>query len=223
MCCCLLVRTGFRQTALEAMDYYDKTRVVNNRGLTVTSQRKFVLLYERLWRDVWELPRSMDIGKSPTEDKPEERYPIPKKGPMDVTSCMIIDLPPCFAKDEKMSYQFKIILGTTSKHFDFSVAGVSDIGDKDKVFFLRANISDNFAVQLWGIKSGGLFGGKKKKKLAEMWCNVNWLNYSESQVSEGVREVFIRGGEAEVTDFLLTLDVIALPCCRPTSTSRWPS
>ena len=57
MTCCLLVRIGFKQTALEAMEYYDKTRVVNNRGLTVTSQRKFVLLYERLWRDVWELPR----------------------------------------------------------------------------------------------------------------------------------------------------------------------
>ena len=37
----------------EALEHYDRERVTNNRGLTVTSQRKFVVFYERLWRDYW--------------------------------------------------------------------------------------------------------------------------------------------------------------------------
>jgi hypothetical protein len=53
MCCVLLVRSGVAQSAIEAMDLYDKERVTNNRGLTVTSQRKFVIFYELLWRQFW--------------------------------------------------------------------------------------------------------------------------------------------------------------------------
>lgn len=52
-------------------------RVTNKRGLTVTSQRKWVMLYERLWREVWELPATSDIGKFPPEEYPGERYPLP--------------------------------------------------------------------------------------------------------------------------------------------------
>ena len=43
---------GFKPNAVEAMNYYDGKRVTNKRGLTVTSQRKWVHLYERLWREV---------------------------------------------------------------------------------------------------------------------------------------------------------------------------
>jgi len=55
MTCCLLIRTGFKQSSTEALDYYDQTRVKNNKGLTVKSQRKFVRIYERLWRERWEV------------------------------------------------------------------------------------------------------------------------------------------------------------------------
>ncbi|CAM9317459.1 unnamed protein product, partial [Ectocarpus fasciculatus] len=50
MSCVLLVRTGSYPSAIAAMDKYDETRTHNGRGLTVTSQRKFVLFYELLWR-----------------------------------------------------------------------------------------------------------------------------------------------------------------------------
>jgi hypothetical protein len=63
MCCVLLVRSGTCQSALEAMDYYDRHRVENNRGLTVTSQRKYVIFYEMLWRQYWGV--TGDIGQVP--------------------------------------------------------------------------------------------------------------------------------------------------------------
>ena len=48
MTCILLLRSGEFQSALEVLDHYDATRVTNNRGLTVTSQRKYVIFYELL-------------------------------------------------------------------------------------------------------------------------------------------------------------------------------
>lgn len=74
MCCVLLVRTGTCQSALEAMDYYDKHRVENNRGLTVTSQRKYVIFYEMLWRQYWGVVG--DIGQIPAITGPMEDSPF---------------------------------------------------------------------------------------------------------------------------------------------------
>ena len=65
MCCILLVRMGVVQSAVDAMALYDKTRVKNNKGLTVTSQRKWVIFYEMLWRKYWNCPVGCDIGKMP--------------------------------------------------------------------------------------------------------------------------------------------------------------
>lgn len=74
MCCVLLVRTGTCQSALEAMDYYDKHRVENNRGLTVTSQRKYVIFYEMLWRQYWGVVG--DIGQIPAVTDSMENSPF---------------------------------------------------------------------------------------------------------------------------------------------------
>lgn len=63
MCCVMLIRSGACQSAQEAMDLYDKTRVMNNKGLTVTSQRKFVTFYELLWRKFWNV--TGNIGDVP--------------------------------------------------------------------------------------------------------------------------------------------------------------
>ena len=70
MCCVLLVRSGTCQSALEAMDYYDRHRVENNRGLTVTSQRKYVIFYEMLWRQYWGV--TGDIGQIPAIEAMED-------------------------------------------------------------------------------------------------------------------------------------------------------
>lgn len=61
MSCILLFRTGFCSTAKEALDHYDRVRVTNNRGLTVTSQRKFVMFYESLWRDFWKVEGNLGV------------------------------------------------------------------------------------------------------------------------------------------------------------------
>eukprot|EP01038_Epipyxis_sp_PR26KG_P004132 gene4132-5886_t len=55
MCCVTLIRAGYAQSATEALEIYDRERVTNNRGLTVTSQRKFVIFYEALWRHAWNI------------------------------------------------------------------------------------------------------------------------------------------------------------------------
>lgn len=77
MCCVLLVRTGIVQSAKEALDLYDQKRVTNNRGLTVTSQRKFVILYEALWRKHWGV--TGDIGSIPGQSPDSTRFVIPEE------------------------------------------------------------------------------------------------------------------------------------------------
>lgn len=63
MSCILLIRSGTCQTAIEALNLYDTTRVSNNRGLTVTSQRKYVIFFETLWRQYYGVMG--DIGAVP--------------------------------------------------------------------------------------------------------------------------------------------------------------
>ena len=60
------------------MALYDKTRVKNNKGLTVTSQRKYVIFYELLWRRYWGA-QGKNIGDMPAEEDINHptRYPMP--------------------------------------------------------------------------------------------------------------------------------------------------
>jgi hypothetical protein len=56
MACCLLLRTGFRDTAVEIIEHYDRTRVKKKKksgrqkGLTVPSQIRYVGYYEAMLR-----------------------------------------------------------------------------------------------------------------------------------------------------------------------------
>jgi hypothetical protein len=59
MTCVVLLRLGYFDTADEAMDHYDAVRVLNNRGLTVQSQRRSVRRFEMLWRNVWKVEGSL--------------------------------------------------------------------------------------------------------------------------------------------------------------------
>ena len=74
MTCILLLRSGEFQSALEVLDHYDATRVSNNRGLTVTSQRKFVIFYELLWRQYY--GESGNIGAVPGSLPLERKVPV---------------------------------------------------------------------------------------------------------------------------------------------------
>ena len=77
MSCVAMIRSGFKQNALEALDHYDRERVSNNRGLTVTSQRKWVCFYEALWRTCWGV--TGNIGDVPAEavGTIPTKFPIP--------------------------------------------------------------------------------------------------------------------------------------------------
>lgn len=69
----MIAPQGAAQSAIEAMDLYDRERVTNNRGLTVTSQRKFVIFYEALWRQCWGV--TGNIGEVSSEEASHFRIP----------------------------------------------------------------------------------------------------------------------------------------------------
>ncbi|GMI00770.1 hypothetical protein TrVE_jg6552 [Triparma verrucosa] len=207
MTCCLLVRLGFKETALQAMEYYDIMRVKNKRGLTVTSQRKWVALYERLWREIWELPAASSIGNFPSEEYPGERYPLPEPKERHLSSVEIMEIPEYL---DSAGFFIKVFLGTTTTRFEFEDLWKSDVehlggsetkkndpakpsqvgwternsegrgikaGNKD--FAVNCIVKGNFCVQVFAVTPGLL--GKKKKKLCELWNNTLMM----SQGSEG--------------------------------------
>jgi hypothetical protein len=75
MCCCLLIRSGAVQSAKEALDLYDEKRVYDHEGLTVPSQRKFVVFYELLWRNIWKI--HANIGDIPGEPHDSDKWKVP--------------------------------------------------------------------------------------------------------------------------------------------------
>ncbi|GMI41842.1 hypothetical protein TrCOL_g3721 [Triparma columacea] len=172
MTCCLLVRLGFKPSAIEAMDYYDITRVTNKKGLTVTSQRKFVMLYERLWREIWELPPKSNIGSFPAEEYPGERYPVPDTPSRNLTSVEILELP---EKYHNQKFFIRVLLGTTTKKFDHEVIWssnkieLSGEGKPSDVFDVDCAIQNNFCVQVFHV-TGSVF--KPKVRLCELWHNT---------------------------------------------------
>jgi len=172
MTCCLLVRLGFKPSAIEAMDYYDNTRVTNKKGLTVTSQRKFVMLYERLWREVWELPSKSNIGSFPAEAFSGERYPVPQAPSRHLTSVEILELP---EKLHNKKFIIKVLLGTTTKFFNHecvwssSELALSGEATPSDVFVTDCDVKDNFCVQIF-LLTGGLM--KPKVRLCELWHNT---------------------------------------------------
>jgi hypothetical protein len=90
MCCVSLVRTGSANSAIEAMDLYDNERVTNKRGLTVTSQRKFVIFYEMLWRQFWGV--TGNIGDVTAEEA--AKFKIPEQPAFHLTGIEVLNVPP---------------------------------------------------------------------------------------------------------------------------------
>jgi hypothetical protein len=89
MCCVLLIRTGAAQSALEAMDLYDRERVTNLKGLTVTSQRKFVIFYEALWRQCWGI--TGNIGDVSAEVAGQ--FKIPNQPSFNISRIEVLNVP----------------------------------------------------------------------------------------------------------------------------------
>lgn len=91
MCCVSLIRTGIAQSAVEALDIYDRERVTNNRGLTVTSQRKYVIFYEAIWRQCWGV--TGNIGDIPGEPWDETKFPIPEQPELRLFGIEVLNIP----------------------------------------------------------------------------------------------------------------------------------
>lgn len=91
MTCVIMLRSGVVQSAQDAFDKYDHDRVTNMRGLTVTSQRKFVIFFEALWRQHW--GEKGDLGKiKPDPLEGPKRYIIPEQPAMRVTKIEILNI-----------------------------------------------------------------------------------------------------------------------------------
>lgn len=92
MGCVALIRTGVAQSAVEALEIYDRERVTNNKGLTVTSQRKFVVFYEKLWRECWGV--TGNIGDIPAEPLDSTKYVVPEQPSRRLFGIEVVNLPP---------------------------------------------------------------------------------------------------------------------------------
>eukprot|EP00602_Paraphysomonas_sp_CaronLab_P006713 CAMPEP_0185029116 /NCGR_PEP_ID=MMETSP1103-20130426/15230_1 /TAXON_ID=36769 /ORGANISM="Paraphysomonas bandaiensis, Strain Caron Lab Isolate" /LENGTH=314 /DNA_ID=CAMNT_0027563737 /DNA_START=274 /DNA_END=1218 /DNA_ORIENTATION=- len=164
MCCVLLVRTGVCQSAIEAMDYYDKMRTHNNRGLTVTSQRKYVIFYELLWRQYWGVMG--DIGQVPAVTDPTDtRFATPEEPTVRIVGVQVLGLWASMIT----GLNFKIFQGT---NFDPELKcgeGKPDGTEKNK-WACDCEVTGNFKIFLYQKKALG------KKKILEIWHNTLFLD-----------------------------------------------
>eukprot|EP01034_Spumella_vulgaris_P034972 gene34972-43124_t len=104
MCCVLLIRSGVCQSAKEALDLYDRERVTNNRGLTVCSQRKFVIFYEALWRKVWKVEGNIgDIAGYPVDSPIPAEYAIPKQPALSLFGVEVLNVPAGFVQNFRVT------------------------------------------------------------------------------------------------------------------------
>ncbi len=102
MCCVLLIRAGVVQSAKEALDLYDRERVTNNRGLTVCSQRKYVVFYESLWRDCWGVKG--DIGQVPAQPTDGSSiYKVPAQPKLRLFGVEVLNVPAGFVRNYRVT------------------------------------------------------------------------------------------------------------------------
>jgi hypothetical protein len=194
MTCCLLLRMGLYPTAIDAMNYYDVARTVNGNGLTVTSQRKFVCLYERLWREVWGVSGQQNIGKWRAEEYDGEKYELPESSARSLVKVEILQLPHIFEKET--NFLVKVVAGTTSSKFDFTqLFATTDVTQDQESQIWSANgvnatIKDNFSVQLFCTKKG-LFKNKKIK-ICELWHNTIMIDDKAESITFGLSELNIK-------------------------------
>lgn len=182
MSCVALVRTGVCQSALEAMDKYDAERVTNNRGLTVTSQRKYVIFYELLWRKVWAV--SGDIGAVPAvRDENDTRFALPEEPEINIYGVELL-----FNSDSKPSnYQIKIYQGTNFNPEERVSEGLVDPKDPLK-WSCDCKVKGNFKIYVY---RRTLFS---KKKVLEMWHNTLFMTIDSGVVDFGVDQIDIKKG-----------------------------
>jgi hypothetical protein len=147
------------------MAIYDKERVDNNRGLTVTSQRKYVIFYEKLWRDIWGVKGN--IGDVPAEKVPGETWKVPPQPQFQLVGVEVIGANAGVLKN----ISIHVYKGTnlTPEH----LATSKSTSETQTVFSdINCTIEGNFKIRVDHATSG-LFG--KKAKALEMWHNTLFI------------------------------------------------
>lgn len=167
MSCILLIRSGICQNAKEALDLYDNTRVDNREGLTVTSQRKYVIFYELIWRQYYN--EHGDIGSVPGAEDGVRK--VPHQPELHIDSVSLLN---CSFDIRKM--RIVIYQGTNVKPKPlFDTADDEAAGDRpldQTTFDTPCSIKGNFKIHIEHKPS--FFG--KKKKLCEFWHNTLFVD-----------------------------------------------
>ena len=192
MCCVLMIRDGNVQTAQEAFDKYDSERVTNRRGLTVTSQRKFVVFYETLWRDYWKQSGNIgDIKADPVEGP--KRFVIPEQPVLRVVSIEILNID----TSKWSGLHIKSYKGT-----NFSPELLYDSGknttNKSK-FPCDFLIQGNFKI--YAEKPGFL----KPKKLFDFWHNTLFIPKKSTSFDFGLDQLDVKRKILKSLDSKMTL------------------
>lgn len=167
MGCVALIRTGVAQSAVEALEIYDRERVTNNKGLTVTSQRKFVVFYEKLWRDCWGV--TGNIGDIPAEPEGSTKYVVPDQPARRLFGIEVMNLPADMVCSVRVRI-FKISNFLPECIYDSKVMATSAIAlDLDCVLERNFKIAIEFKS-----KKSGFFS--KHIKLMELLHNTYFMD-----------------------------------------------
>eukprot|EP00605_Chrysophyceae_sp_TOSAG23-4_P001613 GSChrysophyteH1.ASY1.ANO1.1773.1 assembled CDS len=164
MSCILLVRSGICQTAVQALDLYDATRVNNNRGLTVTSQRKYVLFFEAIWRQYYGVLG--DIGAVPGAD-PGKRL-APKQPELYITG---VEVKGCKLNLRKV--RIMIYKGSNmAPELLYDSHGHNESDETTAFSCEGTTVQGNFKVHVE--HKPGVFS--KKQKIFELWHNTLFID-----------------------------------------------
>lgn len=207
MTCVMLLRAGYFETAGEAMDFYDQTRVSNYKGLTVRSQRKFVKLYERLWREHWHVEENLgNMPANPTRRLPEQ--------PVRTLVAVRVVNP----GQMQISDQFvcQVLSGTWHNPevlFTTNLSRKTDENGKVFQWDVHAQVEANFAVV---IKTSS---GCCKKKFFNMWENTAFLNTTAGVATYPFAELDFKKKYRKRVSEAMTLELIFDECESSQSTT----
>jgi hypothetical protein len=162
MSCIALIRTGVVQSAADALSLYDRKRVTNNRGLTVTSQRKFVMFYEELWRKFWNVKGN--IGDIPADNEELPKWIIPQEPYIGLFGIEVVNI----SSNSIDFLRIKVYKGS-----NFAPTLIYDSGKPGKgvsTFDCDCVIQGNFKVLVEDAS------GFRKFKVFELWHNTLFMN-----------------------------------------------
>eukprot|EP01032_Pedospumella_encystans_P022520 gene22520-25516_t len=171
MGCVALIRTGVAKSAVEALEIYDRERVTNNKGLTVTSQRKFVIFYERMWREIWGV--TGDIGEIPAEPVGSEKYVVPEQPSRRLFGIEVVNLPEGFLDSVRIRI-YKISNFLPECIYDSKVMQTETVS-----IDLDVTLKANFKIAIES-KKGGVF--KKHVKLMELLHNTYFMDWTAESI-----------------------------------------